>query len=472
MNFEELSDNKKKEILMDPVLFYEKILGLKTVSEEHRQILRSKSKRICLAAGRRWGKTTTLAAIAIWNAVTHQVKNIGLFAYSWEQCEIFIDAIKDLIEEADSWLKENVSLDIRKKYEVSIENTTIISRSATKTSRSMRGHGVDILMLDEAAFIPDDILKSIRPIREKMMGKETREYLASTPLGHNHFYKAFHSDMYESYQLPVWNNSLVDKKEVMEDAKLLTESEFKQEYEADFIDDRYSVFPQTLIDAATSWNSTFLSDPEKDKDYVMGVDLGRRKDATVLCICHAENNHLFVDLIKEIPNTYTGNFWTKVLDDVEFYVKKFKILNVAIDQTGIGDMPTQELTDKLAKNNVMCAVQGVDFTRRLKNGKEGLVNSLLLKFERKEIHFPLDKKLIRQLKNIRFEATKSPSAKMKTYGSYTHIGHDDYVMALVLALFIIPSSQITYHTVSNDLPTNDKENFPSLVVTNMNDNIM
>lgn len=472
MNLKKLPSSKLKEILFDPVLFSTHVLGFECVSETEEKILRSKAKRICIAAGRRWGKTTMLSIYSVWFALT-QTKgkgSIAIFTPSWEQCAIIMDTINDIISCINPFIKKSISVS-SKRYETNLNGCLIFSRSATRTSRSIRGHGrnVKLLIRDEDAFIPDSMMKAIRPIR---LSNSAKEIAASSTAGHNHFYKDWHSKIYESYRVSTYDNKLLNKKEIDEEKELLTKSEFDQEYMAEFMDDRYSVFPQVIIDDATDFGRKWTEEPSDSIEYVMGVDLGRRRDATVITIGHAEVNHIHIDLVKEVSYLQDGRFWSNVLKEIEAYAKKFNVSTIHIDQTGIGDKPTEDLRNALLDKNILCNVKGIDFTTRVKNSKTGLINSLLLKFERKEIHFPFCEKLIRQLKNIRFEA-QNPSAAMSTYGRFTHVGHDDFVIALALCVNALPQSSELFYAQSSNIPhaeqftqfSNPFES-PQLIITN------
>ena len=456
------------------------------VSPTEEKILRSKHKRIIVAAGRRWGKTTCFAIKALHVIVVDfpriqktkpNVNEIVMYGPSWEQCEIFIDAIKDVYHQIDPFFKDLIKMTVNRRFEVVINNIKVISLSATKNSRAIRGHGrnVGFVFRDEDAFIADVLMKVIRPTR---LSNSAPEMVGSTTAGHNHFYKDFNSDVYESYKVTSYDNKFLDKADLDEERKLLTESEFGQEYLAEFMDDRYSVFSQKLIDAATEFNEQFKDKPEQETEYVMGVDLGKKRDSTVIIIGHMEKNHIYVDVAKEVKYPVDGLFWMNTLREIENYIKLFNPHTVHIDQTGIGDKPTEDLKNSLLEQNILTYVKGIDFTRRIKNGRQGLVNSLLLKFERGEIHFPFCEKLIRQLKNIRFEASDSPEQSSGTYGKYTHIGHDDFVMAFTLMVNALPdSNNENFHTVSNSEFNNDNgpnndfamgkpREFPTMVVTN------
>ncbi len=447
VNVNSLNKEELRKIMLDPVLFSEHVLNLPPVSETEEKILRSKAKRICIVAGRRWGKTTLLAIISVWTALTQAngKGKIAAFTGSWEQSDIYMDAVREVLDFMHPRIKKMVQVSENRKRQITINGCQIFTRSATKTSRSIRGHGRGVILLlrDEDAFIPDSMMKQIRPIR---LSNKAREIAASTPLGHNHFYKDYHSKVYESYKVTTYDNKYLDKKDIDEEKQLLTRAEFDQEYMAEFLDDRYSVFPQNLIDEATEFNKSFISGPKEGIDYVMGVDLGRRRDATVISIGHAEENHICVDFFEEVTYLQDGRYWVKTLGRIEELIKRFGVHMVHIDQTGIGDKPTEDLRNSLLEQNSLCVVKGIDFTRRLKNSKEGLVNGLLLKFERKEIHFPFCEKLIRQLKNIRFEASDTPSRSMGTYGKFTHVGHDDFVSALLLLVNALPDTHEIFYS--------------------------
>ena len=465
-----------KLILQDPAQFQEILCNRPIVSETQRKILHSKAKRICIAAGRRWGKTTMLACYSLWYAINHKKSKIGIFSSSWEQIKIFMDTIREVLEEFHPSVKNMLRITTNQNYKIVVEGSTIQGFSATKTSKGIRGHGFDLVIRDEDAFIPDSKMKAIRPLKAKFgdRAKRAKEFAASTPLGHGHFYKDWHSKLYESYRVPTYDNKFINRKEIEEERELLTRYEFQQEYEAEFVDATGAVFPPDLINNAVNHNLKLMDHPPEkvDYQYAIGIDLGKKRDASVLYIIHAEGPDIYIDCIKEFKNDQTGRFWSKIINESFYYIVKFKPPTGCIDQTAIGDMPTEEIQNLLAEKNVSCNLKGIDFTRRLKNSTQGLIASLLLKFERGEIHFPFYQKLIRELGNIRYEESESPDLKTQTYGRYTHIGHDDHVIALALALHSLPNAKDIFYTRSNEVNQNPFENnqslneMPRLIVTN------
>ncbi len=482
VDFYKCNKEQIRNILVNPVLFSDHILDMPSVSETEEKILTSNALRILIAAGRRWGKTTLFAIITLHYIVVEfpkiqkkkpNVNEAIMFGPSWEQCEIFMDALRDVYAQIHPFFKPLIKMTVNKIHEVKINGISVIALSATKNSRSIRGHGrnTGLVIRDEDAFIPDELMKVIRPTR---ISNKAKELVGSTTAGHNHFHKDFHSTVYEVYKVTTYDNKFLDPKDIDEEKQLLTQAEFDQEYMAEFIDDRYSVFPQVLIDAATNHGEFFLEEPEKDIEYVMGVDLGKKRDSTVIMVGHMEDNHIYVDYVEEVKYPVDSLFWMNTLRAIENCIKLFNPHTIKIDQTGIGDKPTEDLKNSLLKQNRMNYVEGIDFTHKVKNGRQGLVNSLLMKFERKEIHFPFCEKLTRQLKNIRFEASDSPNRSAGTYGRYTHVGHDDYVMAFTLMVSALPDEveQIFYTRSNsrfndgNDFSMGKEREFPNLIVTN------
>jgi hypothetical protein len=435
----------------DPVYFAVKILKFyPTVIQK--KILQDKSNRILIAAGRRWGKTMLMAVYTIWFVYTHANVTAACFAPSWEQSKIFMDEIRKHIEKPPL----NQSIRISKKFDIELTNgSRILARTASRTAKGIRGRGVDLLDVEEAAFIPDELMAAIRPTR---LDKKAKEFQVSTPLGHNHFWKSFQAkDVYSIYHLKTQDNPFISKKELKQEKKLMSSIEFKQEYEAEFIDDKFSVFNQKLIDLAIEPSLKFISQGEPDHVYQMGVDLGRKQDASVVMIVEKVNNVLIIRHIKEFINDGSTKFWTKVLDHIEYLCKAFNVANVCIDQSGVGDKPTLDLQNQFADNNIPTRVQGIVFTYGTKNSWEGLVNTLLIQFERELIKSPFNEKLIRQLKNIRFEISQAGNRRFVSVGS-----SPDFVMALALAIKAVPSFD---YSVTGKVTETKKESEPGFKCT-------
>lgn len=437
----------KDRAYRDPPYFISKLTGL-TLSKGQEKVLHTLAKyhRVIVKAGRRWGKTKLAASSAIWFLWTRERKKVGYFSPSWDQCEIFMGEIYDIVSNTPL---EN-SITDPKKFSLTLSNgSKAIAKTANTSSQSGRGHGFDFILPDESAFIPDEVMAAIRPTR--LVGKAW-ELQLSNPCGHNHFYKDFHSKIFKTFTFRSTDNPLIDANEIKKERELMTEFEFKQEYEAEFIDDEFSVFPNKLIDNALSLGFErkvkFLTKGMEEHNYYMGIDLGRKQDKSVLIV--VEHNHPYIDVVysKEIKNDYTEAYWSKVLDEIENCVNAFQIKALNIDQTAIGDKPTLDLKQSLRTKNIPCVVNGIIFSSSMKNSRDGLVNSLLLQFERNFISIPHYPVLIKQLKNVRRKIILRPLRELTSTFSLTGL---DHVTALALAVQAVPLySPALFYAKSNE----------------------
>lgn len=425
----------KDKAFDDPVYFIEKFTSLK-LAPGQKEVLRAlpECKRIIVKAGRRWGKTSLGGAAAVWFLWTRPNVKVGYFSPSWDQCQIFMDEVYNKILNG-SLLYGSVTNALKFSLDVS-NGSKLIAKTANLASQSGRGHGFDFIIPDESAFIPDEVMAAIRPTR--LVGKSW-ELQMSNPCGHNHFYHDFNSKMFKQFSFKSIDNPMVDKKELAMQKELMTDFQFKQEFEAEFIDDEFSVFPQKLIDDSLllglARNVKFLDKGLDDHNYYMGVDLGRKQDKSVIII--VDHLHPFVDLVfyKEIKNDFSEAYWTKVLDEIENAVRIFKVKALNIDQTSIGDKPTLDLKQTFREKNIPCVINGVIFSSNMKNSRDGLVNSLLMQFERNFIAIPHYPVLIKQLKNVRRKIIIKPTREITSTFSLTGL---DHVTALALAVQAVP----------------------------------
>ncbi len=443
--------------LKDPVLFQEKIAGLRLVSQTQRDILRSDAPRIAISAGRRWGKTCMLANYCLWWAMKYSGSEIVIVSASWEQIDIFMQQLKDIFNQIHPFLRKRIKVGAWRTRYVEIEKSKISAVSASRSSTAIRGHGADLLIRDEDAFILDSQMKSIRPLRIRMhknakdKKRKVKEIAASTPLGRNHFYNDFHSSSFESFQVPTWDNKFIPKEEIEQEKELMTDQEFRQEFGAEFLDDKYNAFPKEIIDNAVQQGLKMKESPEADVEYYAGIDLGKRKDASVIYIIHSEKGIVYVDYAQEVKNTQEGKFWQKMVSEAASTLRKFGVTTCFIDQTGLGDMPTEELSRTLEDKNIYTELKGVDFTTRVKNSRHGILSKLQIKFERGEVKIPMFQPLIKELNNVKFEATSQASSNQEIYGKFTHVGHDDHVIALALAVAALPRGNDIFYAGSNAL---------------------
>ncbi len=160
----------------------------------------------------------------------------------------------------------------------------IVVKSAD-SPESLRGEGLDLVVLDEAAFIDSEVWTDA--IRPALSDRKGGAVIISTPAGYNWFHEVFMRgqearDDWQSWQYPTSDNPLIDAAEIEAARESLPARTFAQEYEAAFTADGalfklewLPIVPAAPADA--SWvrywdKASGLSD---GADYTAGVLLAR-----------------------------------------------------------------------------------------------------------------------------------------------------------------------------------------------------
>lgn len=435
----------KDKAAKDSNYFAEKLLFFN--SFDYQNIDWSKIK-ILIRGGRRTGKDTTIVNKRIipfmwtwWCPVRKKIiraPKIGVYAPGWEEADNFMDIFRSAID--GTVLEKSIVVD--NKFDIQLSNKSrLLCRIANKLARGKRGRGFDLLYFTESEYIADEDYAAIRPSR--LVGSAP-EILAGSPNGDENFpAKAENSGLYDVHVWKTSMNPLIDKKELDDEVKLMTDIERRQEFDAERISGAGQAIADKLIKKMYEGKEIKqLDKAEEGKIYVGGVDLGRRRDKSTIYVLEVDFPNLYIVYHKEFTiNKNDPRFWVKVIEHTIYIADVFKLTKLKIDQTGLGDMPVVEVKRIISEKSIPCMVDGVDFSFSLKHKWEGLINQAILKFERHEIHGPLIHNLVVQLRSIRFN-TKS--------GMYETRGPSpDHVMALFLAMSAVAAQKYYFGTSSN-----------------------
>lgn len=438
----------KEKAAKDNTYFADKLLNFMSFDYQYK-IDWSKVK-ILIRGGRRTGKDTDIVNKRIipfmwtwWCPVRKKIipkPFVGVYAPGWEEADNFMDILRDAIEGTPL----EKSIVINNKFEIKLSNgSRLICRIANKLAKGKRGRGFDLLYFTESEYIADEDYAAIRPSR--LIGSAP-EILAGTPNGDDNFpARAEVSGLYDVY---VWKTSmspLIDKQELADEKKLMTDIEWRQEYDAERISGIGQAIPDVLI--KHMYENRGLKVLEKavpGHTYVGGVDLARRRDKATMYILDVEFPDCTISYYHEYAiNKDDPKFYIKLLDSIIHNSINFNLSKLRIDQTGMGDMPTIELKRVMAEKHSNCFVEGVDFTYAFKQKWEGMINQSILKFERHEIYSPFIKQLIVQLKSLRWNSEK----KMYDFRGPS----PDHVMGLFLAMSCIAKVSHYFGTSSNKI---------------------
>jgi len=378
-----------------------------------REIHDNPSRYRVVVIGRRGGKTEFL----LQEEIRLAVKNPGLhwiIAPSYRQ-------VKSIC-----WrrLKTILAVDTDWKYneqELSAEHPKIGTRMELKgadNEDSLKGIGLKSAGLDECALMKLNVWPEIiRPMLADSRGPAT---FISTPRAKNWFYdlflKGFNKEKdWQSWQYPTSINQYILKEEIAEMKKDMSERLFRQEVLAEFLEDEAGVFQGVRSCIVGS-----IQNPVIGRFYVMGVDLGKAEDFTVLTVIDA--------LTREVVafERFQDIRWTEQKLRIQHLAHKYNNALTVIDATGVGD----PIAEDLENANISLYYEGDKPGYRFTNeSKMRLIEQLILAIEQRLITFPNIEILIEELKQ--FSYSISPGGRI-IYGA-PEGKHDDCVIALALA---------------------------------------
>ena len=187
--------------------------------------------------------------------------------------------------------------------EITLVNGKKILVRGADNPDSLRGVSLTYLVLDECAFIKQDVWEKI--LRAALSDRKGRALFISTPSGRNWFYDVFklgqreedeegYDDEWKSWHFTTQDNETIDPKEIEAAKRTLSSFAFKQEYLSSFDNAGADVFKEEWLkyEAEPSYGS-----------YVIAIDLAgfeqvaknasaakKKLDETAITIVKVEDN--------------------------------------------------------------------------------------------------------------------------------------------------------------------------------------
>ena len=373
-----------------------------------------------VCCGRRWGKTFC------------GVNEIA--AYSWEHTEYpswWVAPTYGQAEKGFNVCVQKFSSAIKSKTQaqgrmsITWQSGGLTMFQSAERYENLRGEGVGLMVLDEAAFMARDAWEQVlRPMLSDTMG---RALFTTTPKGKNWLFGLYQRGLdkeqidYASFKFPTITSPYILDSEVEEARNTLPADVFQQEFEADFLSEAAGVFHG--IDACVHGE---LYEPANTPDilghrYAIGVDLAKHSDFSVLTTVDVDA------LRKGVVTPHVCAFerltslnWDLQMDLIAQTSALYGGAPVLLDSTGIGD----PIHDFLRVKGVPCYPYLLTGQR-----KTQLIQNLSMSLQTKAISFPKIPVLMQELQM--YEYTISPSG---TFSYAAPSGeHDDTVISLALA---------------------------------------
>jgi hypothetical protein len=141
-----------------------------------------------IATARQSGKSTTTCGMILWYILFNKDKTVALLANKGETAREILGRIQLAYQHLPKWMQQGV-VEWNKGSFVLENNSRVIA--AATSSNNIRGFSVNLLFIDECAFVDnwDQFFTSVFPTISS--GQDTKIILVSTPNGLNHFYKTW-----------------------------------------------------------------------------------------------------------------------------------------------------------------------------------------------------------------------------------------------------------------------------------------
>ena len=381
---------------------------------------------ISMRCGRQVGKSTVVSIKAAQFARDNPGTTTLVIAAAQRQSSLLFDKIRGEIDAMEE-RGEVKYLDEPTLTRIRLENgSTIYSLPAGRTGYFIRGFTVDLLIVDEAAYVPESVWRAVIPmvaVSRKLRGKGWI-ILLSTPFGKGgYFYDSFHDPDYKQFHVTSESCPRIPKKFLAKEKKRMTKVEYAQEYLGEFVDDWNQFFQTALIKKCMNlpvWD--FKENYTRLRAYYLGVDIARYGgDENAFVIVELDHKNK----LKAVQATTTDRVaLTDTIGRILELDKKYHFKRIFIDDAGVGGGVMDVLLEKVGRravglNNARRGIERAERPRQRGLLKEDLYSNLLLLMEQGRIDMISDLKLLKSLKSVLFEYTADRN--LRIYGKYTHL---------------------------------------------------
>lgn len=295
---------------------------------------------------RQSGKTTVVAVYALWYAIFHKDKNIGIVSNKESSAKMILSRMKRMWESLPNWLKPGV--EEYAKTGVTFDNHTRITISATSPD-AFRGNTMNLLICDEFAFVPSGQAEEFWAANYPTVSasKNAKVIIISTPNGMFNIFHRIYSQA-ERKQNTFYPTKVTwrevpgrDDEWADEQRKNLNLQKFAQEFDVEFLGSTNTVISSEVLEVLlSSWIDPIEEDLggklriyEKPKDgalYVIGVDVGKGtgEHNSVATVARIDS---VVPIKMEQVAVYQDNLtdvykFTEIIDRLSYYYKNAYIM--------------------------------------------------------------------------------------------------------------------------------------------------
>jgi hypothetical protein len=327
------------------------------------------NRYVCLLASRQVGKTTLMTIYCMWIACFQSDQRILIVANKEQTAINIFRRVRLAYEMLPNWLKPGV--EEYGKTSMILGNGSSIGISTT-TSDAGRGDSCNVLILDELAFIPSNLIesfwKAVFPIISS--SKNSKIFIASTPNGtENLFYNLYHGSIkgesnWHAERIDWWEVPGRDDEWESETRLALGSTDaFDQEFGNKFLETGESAIDEILFDKMKvecsepefvfeDGNYKLWEEPQPNNLYAIGVDVseGINEAATVIQV---------LDITDPGDIKQVAVYHNKKISPYMFTSKLFEILQhwgsppALIERNNCGAQVVDQLINKIGYPNIV-----------------------------------------------------------------------------------------------------------------------
>ena len=276
--------------------------------------------------------------------------------------------------------------------EITLVNGKKILVRGADNPDSLRGVSLTYLVLDECAFIKQDVWEKI--LRAALSDRKGRALFISTPSGRNWFYDVFklgqqeEDEEWKSWHFTTQDNETIDPKEIEAAKRTLSSFAFKQEYLSSFDNAGSDLFKEEWLR---------YSD-EPDGSYVIAIDLAGFEE--VAKNAGSAKKKLDESAISIVKITDQGDWWVKDIIHgrwdiretaarILMAIRDHQPVAVGIERGALRNAVQPYLEDLMRKNNTYAHIS--DLTHGNKKKTDRVIWALQGRFEHGRIKLNKDK---------------------------------------------------------------------------------
>ena len=396
----------------------EYIVNLPKPHEKQAEIRASAARRRVICAGRRCGKTTIVALMAVESMLAG--RRILEAAPTADQTNVFWERCKRAMVEliAAGYVYKN-------ETERILEMPGGAGRIRTKTAwdaDSLRGDYADLLILDEYSLMNPNAWDEVGA--PMLLDNDGDAIFIFTPKRKNHAFHTYvraQSDTtgrWAAWHGTSYDNPYLSQEALAEITADMTEEAYRQEIMAEFLDNEGAVFRNLAANMTAE-----LTEPLAHKGHkmVLGVDWGKYQDFTAISVICANCRQ---EVAKDRFNVVDYVLQRQRLVSL---ARKWGVTIVIPESNSMGEPIIEELRRDAAIGNA--AIRPFATTSV---SKPPLIESLVLAFEREECRWIDDPVWTAELEA--YEVQYGGTSNRPRYGAPEGI-HDDTVMARALAWY-------------------------------------